>query len=192
MLSAKYGVSHVLTKYLNLDPIERFFGTIRYKEGGLYDHPTPLTFKYRLRNSILGNLNANINGTIWYLINYISLSRSKWCSSATGQIFQYWAQWWYGFRVVKMEYWDSPRIRNWSNWSSPSRTAPVLSDEQLQHWWKTAPPASIKIYKWLSFKEVSHWMWSGWLQVDPNCFQMWPSNTKCNVHRCCATIRFYI
>lgn len=47
-------VKYIMTDRLNQDCLERFFGYMRSKGGGLNDHPTPLQFKYRLRASIVG------------------------------------------------------------------------------------------------------------------------------------------
>ncbi|CAH0546285.1 unnamed protein product [Brassicogethes aeneus] len=52
-LKRRFGVDYILTRRLNLDVLENFFGVIRAK-GGLHDHPTPLEFKHRLRSYILG------------------------------------------------------------------------------------------------------------------------------------------
>lgn len=50
-------VKYIMTERLNQDCLERFFGYMRYKGGGLNDHPSPLQFKYRLRASIVGTYN---------------------------------------------------------------------------------------------------------------------------------------
>lgn len=50
----KYDVNFLLTRRLNQDELESFFGVIRFK-GGLHDHPSTKEFTYRLRNCILGN-----------------------------------------------------------------------------------------------------------------------------------------
>lgn len=47
------GVEFILTRRLNQDVLENFFGVIRAK-GGLHDHPNALEFKYRLRSYIMG------------------------------------------------------------------------------------------------------------------------------------------
>lgn len=47
-------VKYIMTDRLNQDCLERFFGYMRSKGGGLNDHPSPLQFKYRLRASIVG------------------------------------------------------------------------------------------------------------------------------------------
>lgn len=49
----RFHCQYLLTRRLNQDVIENFFGIIRAK-GGLHDHPSPLEFKYRLRSYILG------------------------------------------------------------------------------------------------------------------------------------------
>lgn len=54
-LKETYGNQYILTRRLQQDDLERFFGTIRSK-GGLHDHPTSLEFMYRLRMSILGDV----------------------------------------------------------------------------------------------------------------------------------------
>ncbi|KAH8346927.1 hypothetical protein KR059_002985, partial [Drosophila kikkawai] len=56
-LAEKYGLEYILTSRLNQDILENFFGAMRSK-GGLYDHPTPLQFKYRLRKYITGITNT--------------------------------------------------------------------------------------------------------------------------------------
>lgn len=48
-----FNIKYLLTYHLNQDPLEGFFSIIR-SIGGLYDHPTALQFKYRLRNYIMG------------------------------------------------------------------------------------------------------------------------------------------
>lgn len=45
---------YLLTRRLNQDDLESFFGVLRGRDGGAYDHPTPLTKKYRIRAGILG------------------------------------------------------------------------------------------------------------------------------------------
>ena len=52
-LKDNYHIKYLLTYRLNQDPLELFFGVMRAK-GGLYDHPSCLQFKYRLRSFILG------------------------------------------------------------------------------------------------------------------------------------------
>lgn len=52
-LKNDYNITYLLTYRSNQDPLELFFGVMRAK-GGLYDHPTALEFKYRLRNFLLG------------------------------------------------------------------------------------------------------------------------------------------
>lgn len=54
-LRTTYDGPYVLTRRVQQDDLERFFGTIRSK-GGLHDHPSALEFTYRLRNSILGKI----------------------------------------------------------------------------------------------------------------------------------------
>lgn len=49
----QYGVKYIITRAINQDHLESFFGVIRSK-GGLLDHPSPKEFLYRLRNCILG------------------------------------------------------------------------------------------------------------------------------------------
>lgn len=64
-LKEMHNISYLLTYRLNQDPLEMFFGMMRAK-GGLFDHPTALHFKYRLRNILLGrnesimSKNANV------------------------------------------------------------------------------------------------------------------------------------
>lgn len=52
-LKAEFNIKYLLTYHLNQDPLEGFFSIIR-SIGGLHDHPSPLQFKFRLRNYILG------------------------------------------------------------------------------------------------------------------------------------------
>jgi hypothetical protein len=52
-LNKQFGLKFLLTYRLNQDVLENFFGAIRTK-AGLYDHPDPLEFRYRLRSYILG------------------------------------------------------------------------------------------------------------------------------------------
>lgn len=53
-LTSKFeNLKYILTYRLNQDVLEHFFGALRSK-GGLYDHPSTLEFRYRLRNYILG------------------------------------------------------------------------------------------------------------------------------------------
>lgn len=47
-------IKYIMTDRINQDCLERFFGYLRSKGGGMNDHPTPLQLKYRLRSSILG------------------------------------------------------------------------------------------------------------------------------------------
>lgn len=49
----RFNVDYLLSRRINQDVIENFFGVIRAK-GGLHDHPSPLEFKYRMRSYILG------------------------------------------------------------------------------------------------------------------------------------------
>ncbi|CAH1955273.1 unnamed protein product [Acanthoscelides obtectus] len=52
-LKRRFSIQYLLTRRLNQDVIENFFGVIRAK-GGLHGHPSPLEFKYRIRSYILG------------------------------------------------------------------------------------------------------------------------------------------
>ncbi|VEN55423.1 unnamed protein product, partial [Callosobruchus maculatus] len=52
-LKRRFSIQYLLTRRINQDVIENFFGVIRAK-GGLHDHPSPLEFKYRLRSFLLG------------------------------------------------------------------------------------------------------------------------------------------
>lgn len=52
LLKEQHDVDIVHTRKLNKDDLEHFFSIIRFKGTGLNDHPTPLGFKYRLRNCI--------------------------------------------------------------------------------------------------------------------------------------------
>lgn len=45
-MTRRFDVQYLLTRRINQDVIENFFGIIRAK-GGLHDHPSPLEFKYR-------------------------------------------------------------------------------------------------------------------------------------------------
>lgn len=51
----QYDLTYILTRRLNQDLLESFFGVFRSK-GGLHDHPSPKEFTYRLRNCILGEI----------------------------------------------------------------------------------------------------------------------------------------
>lgn len=66
-------VKYIMTDRLNQDCLERFFGYMRSKGGGLNDHPSPLQFKYRLRASIVGMYNNLIPQIVCYLIKYLLL-----------------------------------------------------------------------------------------------------------------------
>lgn len=50
----KYGVTYIITERLNQDCLERLFGLLRAKGGGLNDHPTPVELHRRLKMCILG------------------------------------------------------------------------------------------------------------------------------------------
>lgn len=52
-LQRRFGTQYILTRRINQDVLENFFGVIRSK-GGLHDHPNALEFKYRLRSYIMG------------------------------------------------------------------------------------------------------------------------------------------
>lgn len=52
-MKSDFGIRYILTYHLNQDPLESLFSIIR-AIGGLYDHPTALQFKYRLRNYLMG------------------------------------------------------------------------------------------------------------------------------------------
>ncbi|XP_050497997.1 transposable element P transposase isoform X1 [Diabrotica virgifera virgifera] len=52
-IKKRYNINYILTRRLNQDPLENFFGVIRAK-GGLNDHPTSLDFKYRMRSYLMG------------------------------------------------------------------------------------------------------------------------------------------
>ena len=53
MVKEKYGLTYILTYRLNQDGLEHFFGYIR-QMGSAYDHPSPLSFKHRVRAHLLG------------------------------------------------------------------------------------------------------------------------------------------
>lgn len=53
-LKTKLNTKFILTRRLNQDILERMFGYLRAKGGGLHDHPSPLELKYRIRASIVG------------------------------------------------------------------------------------------------------------------------------------------
>lgn len=55
-LKENFNITYILTERLNQDCLERMFGYLRGKEGGLKDHPSPTEVHYRLKNSILGNV----------------------------------------------------------------------------------------------------------------------------------------
>jgi hypothetical protein len=52
-LQRRFCADYILTRRLNQDVLENFFGVIRAK-GCLHDHPNALEFKYRLRSYIMG------------------------------------------------------------------------------------------------------------------------------------------
>lgn len=52
-----YDVQYIITERLNQDCLERMFGLLRSKGGGLNDHPTPVAMHYRLKKCILGRYN---------------------------------------------------------------------------------------------------------------------------------------
>ncbi|KAL1489510.1 hypothetical protein ABEB36_013468 [Hypothenemus hampei] len=52
-LQRRFDIQYILSRRLNQDVLENFFGIIRAK-GGLHDHPNALEFKYRLRSYIMG------------------------------------------------------------------------------------------------------------------------------------------
>lgn len=66
-VQVKYDFSFILTNRLNQDIIEHFFGALRSK-GGLYDHPSPKEFIYRLRKYILG---------MFYNNSYLEIDNSR-------------------------------------------------------------------------------------------------------------------
>lgn len=53
-LKTELNTKFILTRRLNQDILERMFGYLRAKGGGLHDHPSPLELKYRIRASIVG------------------------------------------------------------------------------------------------------------------------------------------
>lgn len=53
MLSQVFGISYIMTRKLNQDCLEHFFGCIRQMEG-TYEHPNCITFKHRLKKLLLG------------------------------------------------------------------------------------------------------------------------------------------
>lgn len=53
MLQKLYKVEYIITRRLNQDVLEHFFGCIRQMSGN-FDHPNPVSFKYRLRKFLLG------------------------------------------------------------------------------------------------------------------------------------------
>lgn len=80
-LLKNYGVHYILTERLNQDCLERMFGYLRMKGGGLYTHPSPLEFFYRLRSSILGaysflECNGNLTYICWFKILFIGRTDS--------------------------------------------------------------------------------------------------------------------
>lgn len=61
---------YVLTRRLNQDILERIFGYLRSKGGGLNDHPTPLEWKYRIRASIVGKCYNNYMNKLFFVNKY--------------------------------------------------------------------------------------------------------------------------
>lgn len=55
-LRSEGSVDYIITARLNQDDLERLFGYIRSKGGGLHDHPSQLQFKWRLRKCMLCEL----------------------------------------------------------------------------------------------------------------------------------------
>lgn len=53
MLQESFNLEYILTRNLNQDSLEHFFGCIRQMRG-TYDHPNAVTFKYRVKNLLLG------------------------------------------------------------------------------------------------------------------------------------------
>lgn len=53
MIKDLFGVDYVLTRRLNQDSLEHFFGCIRQMTS-TYDHPNAVNFKYRIRKLLLG------------------------------------------------------------------------------------------------------------------------------------------
>ena len=56
-LKKEFNIDYLLTRRINQDPLEHLFGVIR-QMGGQYDHPNSLSFKYRMRNYIIGKRSA--------------------------------------------------------------------------------------------------------------------------------------
>ena len=52
-LHNRYDIKYILTRRLNQDVVESFFGVIR-QMGQCYDHPTPLSFQNRIKLYIMG------------------------------------------------------------------------------------------------------------------------------------------
>lgn len=66
MISCYDNISFLLTKKLNQDALENFFGQIRTR-GGLDDHPSPLSAIYRIRMIILGKSPGVVQSNSNYL-----------------------------------------------------------------------------------------------------------------------------
>lgn len=48
------GISYILTRRINQDPLESFFGVFRFRSGSLHDNPIPMEFICRLQKSMFG------------------------------------------------------------------------------------------------------------------------------------------
>lgn len=55
-LKEKEGITYLLTRRLNQDPLECLFGYLRSMGGGLHDHPSALEFENRLKKCSMGKL----------------------------------------------------------------------------------------------------------------------------------------
>lgn len=53
MVKELYDVQFIMTRRLNQDGLEHFFGIIR-QMNGCYDHPDAVNFKYRFKKYLLG------------------------------------------------------------------------------------------------------------------------------------------
>lgn len=53
-MEEKTGNTYIITSNCNQDPLERVFGYMRSKGGGLHDHPSLLELTQRIRASIVG------------------------------------------------------------------------------------------------------------------------------------------
>lgn len=52
MVRVNHNISYIMTYRLNQDALEHFFASVR-QMGATYEHPSPFSFKYRIRSHIV-------------------------------------------------------------------------------------------------------------------------------------------